>query len=153
MLGVESDSRVVLQQGHILACVTTAFQTMPCGAELIRLDTHSGAITPTDCSIKFRGRTCHYTRLEHPVCNWKSMTPPCWLQHISSPENTKTAQQSFEKPLSLRAYRLSYQYVCKLQLSLVWGSIFIIAQDSTMTCCCCLSRIETSRGFRKMIVF
>lgn len=41
------------------------------------------------------------------------------VHHISSPENTKTAQQSFEKPLSLRAYRLSYQYVCKLQLSLV----------------------------------
>ena len=80
MLGVDNDSRVVLQQGHILACVTTAFHTMLCGAELIRLDTHSGAIIPTDYSIKFRGRKSHYTRLEHPACDRKSMTPPCWLQ-------------------------------------------------------------------------
>lgn len=51
VFGVDSDSRVVLQQGHVLARVTTALHTMCCGAELIGSDTHMGfAITSTDGS-------------------------------------------------------------------------------------------------------
>jgi len=71
MLGVDGDNRVVLQQGHVLDCVTIALYTMCSGVELIGLDANSISITSTDGSTKLESKTNadHDTRLKQSVCN------------------------------------------------------------------------------------
>lgn len=111
MLGEDGDSRVVVQRGHILACVTTVLYTMCCGAELIGSDTHSGAITSTDGSMLLRSRTdaCYYTRMGHPVHGEESMS-----SHVADVGHTelpdRTVWQSCDKTYkTLRAFH-SFAY-------------------------------------------